>query len=65
MHGASPQEQPGRYWQQIAIMKEMHWSWSDLENSPADLVEEVLMHIISERRWESKRADMDRKKADM
>lgn len=65
MHGASPQEQPGRYWQQIAIMKEMRWSWSELVNSPADLVEEVLMHIISERRWESKRADMDRKKANV
>jgi hypothetical protein len=33
---------PGRYSGAIAVMQEMHWSWSDLNEAPADLVEEIL-----------------------
>ena len=63
MHGAKPQETPGRYGLQFVIMHEMGWSWRELNEAPNDLVEEVLLHINYQRHWERKRADMDAMKA--
>ena len=63
MHDAKPSESPGRYGPHYIVMKEMGWSWQQLRESPADLIEEVLLHINYQRHWERKRAEVDQMKA--
>lgn len=36
-----PASDPGRYSLEIAVMREMHWSWQELYDAPPDLVEEI------------------------
>jgi len=48
-------EPPGRYSSYIAVMKEMRWSWDDLQSAPVDLVDEVMMHIHYHKFWSDKR----------
>jgi len=38
----------GRYGAAIAIMRELHWSWRDLRDAPADLVQELLIRMGAE-----------------
>ena len=63
MHGAKPTESPGRYGPHIAVMRDMNWGWDQLCSAPADLVDEILAHISYERKWEKKRAEIDRARA--
>jgi hypothetical protein len=63
MHDAKPTESPGRYGPHILIMREMGWTWRDLQKAPTDLIDEVLMHIGYERKWKNKRAEIDAAKA--
>ncbi len=32
-------------------MKEMGWSWSDLQEAPFDLVHEILIRATAESKW--------------
>ena len=50
MHGAEAGITT-RYGSEIAIMKHMGWSYSDLMNTPADLVEEIGLRLDAEARW--------------
>ena len=58
MHGVSAKESPGRYGGHIAVMREMSWSWADLQNAPADLVDEIMLHMHYRNHWESKSNEM-------
>ena len=42
---------PTRYGILIAIMREYHWSWTDVLNAPADLIEELAFRIGAEMHW--------------
>ena len=48
-------EDPGRYSVEIAVMKEMQWSWSDLYYAPPDLVEEITFKRQERQRLEKQR----------
>lgn len=50
---AVPLETP--YSDSIIVMKEMNWSWTDLQEAPADLVDELLVRISARSHWESER----------
>ncbi len=51
---------PSRYGALIAVMRDMHWSWSDLMGAPADLVEEVIERIRAQAHWSAEKAELDR-----
>jgi hypothetical protein len=54
----------GRYKVEIAIMREMGWSWPELQAAPADLIEELVWRIASEREFqdEKRRREAEQKK---
>lgn len=49
-----------RYGREIAVMKEMHWSYGDYLDAPTDMVEEIEQRIHFENKWRKVKADMDR-----
>jgi hypothetical protein len=49
-----------RYGMEIAVMKEMTWSWSDLQAAPLDLVEELAVRLAEREKWTAKRQQLDR-----
>ena len=59
MHGAAAIDDT-RYAVEIGLMREMRWSWDDLQNAPADLVEMLIERIAAERHWESERLKLQR-----
>lgn len=61
MLGQSPPD-PGRYGTEIAIMREMGWSWQDLCEAPPDLVEEIAVRTAAQAHWQGKR---DKQKAQL
>lgn len=54
---------PGRYSAAIAVMKEMAWSWADLCNAPADLVDEIGTRMTAQAHWQERREKFDAQKA--
>jgi hypothetical protein len=44
-------------------MKEMGWSWGDLQSAPFDLVEEILSRAEYREKWQAVKADLDKAKA--
>lgn len=50
---------PTRYGVLMAIMQEYGWSWRDLCEAPADLVEEIAMRLTAERHWQAERSKKD------
>ena len=43
----------------MAIMERYGWSWRDLQDAPADLVEEIAMRITAEQHWTAERNKRD------
>jgi len=54
---------PGRYADEIRIMRALGWSWIDLQSAPADLVEELAIRLSAESHWQSERLKLDARKA--
>jgi hypothetical protein len=52
-----------RYGDLFSVMREMHWSWADVQNTPFDLVEEVSERLGAEYHWEKERRKVDAAKA--
>ena len=50
---------PTRYGVLLAIMREYGWSWQELCEAPADLVEEVAMRLTAEQHWQAERSRRD------
>lgn len=58
MHGiATPVE--SRYAVDIQIMRHMQWSWRELLEAPADLVEEIAFRMAQESKWTAERKKLD------
>jgi hypothetical protein len=53
---------PRRYGWQIEVMRAMHWSWQELLEAPADLVEEIAFGLAQEAKWTAERRKLNRKK---
>lgn len=52
---------PRRYGWQIEVMKAMGWSWRELHEAPADLVEEIAFGLAQEAKWTIERRKFDGK----
>ena len=50
---------PTRYGILMAIMREYGWSWQELCEAPADLVEEISMRMTAEQHWMAERRKRD------
>lgn len=59
MYDAPNVSTPTRYGVLIAIMREYGWSWQDLLNAPADLVEEVAARLAAENHWTQEKQRRD------
>lgn len=57
MHGAAPADSTP-FAVEIAVMREMRWTWSALQETPAAVVEAVVERIAAERHWQSEQAKM-------
>ncbi len=44
------------------MCKEMGWGWSQLQESPADFVQEILLRTQLREKWRSVRQELDRSK---
>lgn len=55
---------PGRFSLHIDMMREMGWSWQDLMDAPAPLVDELAWRLQAKNHWTAVRARQDRVKAE-
>lgn len=61
MHGIDADD-PGRFGLEIRLMREMHWSWADLQDAPWDLVDELAVRLEAERKWTEKKRKLEAEK---
>ena len=50
---------PTRYGVLLAIMREYGWSWTDIQDTPADMIEEIAIRLDSEQHWQAERSRRD------
>jgi hypothetical protein len=50
---------PTRYGILIAIMREYHWSWTDIMAAPADLIQEIGSRLGAEFHWQQEKYKRD------
>jgi len=50
---------PTRYGVLLTVMREYGWSWQDLCDAPADLVEEICTRTTAEQYWTAERNKRD------
>ena len=50
---------PTRYGVLMTVMREYGWSWQDLQEAPADLVEEITWRMMAEQHWQAERNKKD------
>lgn len=55
-----PAPTAGRYGTCIAVMMEMGWSWGELQEAPADMVQELIEHLNWREHWTQKRRQFDK-----
>lgn len=53
---------PSRYPGLIALIEEYHWTWRDINEAPADLIDELLTRIYALRKWQGERDKRDQAK---
>ncbi len=54
---------PGRYGIEYTICSEMGWSWTDLQNAPADFVAEIAERLHLRNHWQQQRRKLEESKA--
>ena len=59
MYDSDAVSTPTRYGVLMSVMREYGWSWQDLQDAPADLVEEIVMRITAEQHWTAERNKRD------
>lgn len=59
MQDVVSKEDVGRYDSELAVMREMGWSWHDLCTAPADLVEEIEVRLASRGHWNREKKRLD------
>lgn len=62
MHGVQSQI-PTRYPGVIALIEEYHWTYDQIEATPADLIDELLTRLGASRKWQAERNKRDQAKA--
>lgn len=58
-----PVPDPGRYGAEIRVMRTMGWSWAELQETPADVVDELRTRLEAEAHWTAQRQRLDEMKA--
>ena len=51
-----------RYGLQLDIMERMHWTWQELTEQPADLIDELTAKMIGRAKADKKRQQLERVK---
>lgn len=46
---------PTRYPGIVVLFEEYHWTWRDVQEAPADLIDELLTRIYAKRKWEGEK----------
>lgn len=64
MHDSENVTTPTRYGILMTIMREYSWSWRELCEAPADLVEEISMRLAAEQHWQAERNKRDAQMAE-
>jgi hypothetical protein len=59
MHDSENVSTPTRYGVLMTVMREYGWSWRDLCEAPADLVEEICARTAAEQHWQAERNRRD------
>jgi len=49
----------GRYGTEIALCREMGWSWADLQSTPFDVVDEMILRLNAESEYTEARRKLD------
>lgn len=55
------EQDPGRYALEYAVCREMGWSWLELQETPADFVDEVLERARLREKWRKVREGLKSK----
>lgn len=50
---------PGEFATEIAIMKDMGWSWGELMGAPYPVVLEIAQRMDAEARWQREKRALD------
>jgi hypothetical protein len=50
---------PTHYGILIAVMREYHWSWTDIVTAPADLIDEIATRLAAEYHWQTVKRERD------
>ena len=50
---------PTRYGILLAVMREYHWSWHDILQAPADLIQEMSARLQAEYHWREAKREFD------
>lgn len=56
MHGVNLGER-WPYDMEIAVMRDMGWSWSDLQDAPFDMVEVIATEMNARNKWTRKKQE--------
>mgnify|MGYP000854842868 FL=1 len=59
MYDSDSVSTPTRYGVYLAVMREYGWSWRDLCETPADLIEEIAARLAAEQHWTAERNKRD------
>ena len=59
MHGASVADNTP-YAVEIELMREFHWSWHELQNTPAEVVDMAIERLAAERHWRAEQHKMQK-----
>jgi len=59
MHDSENVSTPTRYGVLMTVMREYGWSWRDLCEAPADLVEEICTRTTADQHWTAERNRRD------
>jgi hypothetical protein len=60
----SSETTPTRYGILLSIMREYGWSWADLMNAPADLVQEIGIRLQADNHWRNTKREFDAQMAE-
>ena len=53
---------PGRYAIEISVCQEMGWTYMDLMNTPADMVDEIIVRMNAQNKAEQTRYNVQKQK---
>jgi hypothetical protein len=62
MHGGVPGSsiEPPPFAVEIEVMREMGWTWQDVQETPADVLDVIIEQMASSRHWTAEKQRMQK-----